>query len=180
MEGFDSFDVKVYCIAVSKKVVKCGRKTTRTYQFQRYTVGLVKYRREPRLDGYSMQITESTLAVGSRTFRANFMQLENAVVAFLFEDRMRLGTVAIAMPGLREVAAGRSSVLVGAKYLMVSRALAEKLAAKSGRIAIVSLFTELDEAEALRTYTKLLEKIQATQPVADDARGFASSIRQHV
>jgi hypothetical protein len=62
---------------------------------------------------------------------------------------------------------------------MVSRALAEKLAAKSGRIAIVSLFTELDEAEALRIYTKLLEKIQVTQP-AEDSHEFTPSIRQHV
>ena len=107
-----------------------------------------------------MEFTETTLKLGTRTFRANFGQLENAVIAFLFEDRMRLGTLAIAMPGLREVAAGRSSVLVGGKYLMTSRALAEKLAAKSGRIALVSLFTELDEAEALRTYTKLLDKVQ--------------------
>ena len=126
-----------------------------------------------------MEITENTLEVGTRTFRSNLMQLENAAVAFLFEDRMRLGTVAIAMPGLREVAAGRSSVLLGAKYVMVSRALAEKLAAKSGRIAIVSLFTELDEAEALRIYTKLLEKVKVAQPT-DEARGYTSSIRQHV
>jgi len=127
-----------------------------------------------------MKLTETTLEVGTRTFRSNFMQLENAVVAFLFEDRMRLGTVAIAMPGLREVAAGRSSVLVGAKYLMVSRALAEKLAAKSGQIAIVSLFTELDEAEALRIYMKLLDKVKVTQPAPEDAREVASSIGQHM
>jgi len=127
-----------------------------------------------------MEITENTLIVGTRTFRSNFMQLENAVVAFLFEDRARLGTVAIAMPGLREVAAGRSSVLVGAKYLMVSRALAEKLAAKSGHIAIVSLYTELDEAEALRIYTKVLDKIKVTKPIADDTREVASSIGQHI
>ena len=111
-----------------------------------------------------MELTEITLEVGTRTFRANVGQLENAVIAFLFEDRMRLGTLAIAMPGLREVAAGRSSVLIGGRYLMTSRALAEKLAARSGRIALVSLFTELDEAEALRVYTKLMDKIQVAAP----------------
>jgi len=179
-EGLGSLNDKMYCIAVSKKAVKYRRKTTRTYQFQGYLVGRVKYRRQPSLHRYSMEIIENTLAVGTETFRSNFIQLENAVVAFLFEERMRLGTVAIAMPGLREVAAGRSSILVGAKYLMVTRALAEKLAAKSGRIAIVSLFTELDEAEALRIYMKLLEKIQVIHPPTNDARGFTSSIRQHV
>ena len=131
-----------------------------------------------------MEFTETTLKVGSRTFRANFAELENAVVAFLFEERKRLGTVAIAMPGLREVAAGRSSVLIGGKYLMTSRALAEKLAARSGRIALVSLFTELDEAEALRTYTKVLEKIQITVKQSnanvEEQGEVSSSIRQNV
>ena len=127
-----------------------------------------------------MEMTETTLKVGTRTFRANYSQLENAIVAFLFEDRMRLGTVAIAMPGLREVAVGRSSVLVGGKYLMTSRALAEKLAGKSGRIALVSLFTELDEAEALRVYTKLLDQVQLAQPSDEKIGPLNSSVRQHI
>jgi len=127
-----------------------------------------------------MEMRETTLKVGTRTFRANYSQLENAIVAFLFEDRMRLGTVAIAMPGLREVAVGRSSVLVGGKYLMTSRALAEKLAGKSGRIALVSLFTELDEAEALRVYTKLLDQVQLAQPSDEKIGPLNSSVRQHI
>ena len=48
-EGFRSFDDKMYCISVSKIVVKRRRKTTRTYQFQSHFDGLVKYRRKPRL-----------------------------------------------------------------------------------------------------------------------------------
>jgi hypothetical protein len=112
-----------------------------------------------------MELHEEKLEVNSRSFRINFLQLENAIVAFFFEDRMRIGTVAIAMPGTGEVAVGRSSVLVGGKYMMTTRALAERLAGKSGKIALVSLFTELDEAEALRVYAKLLDKL----PVAADA-----------
>jgi len=127
-----------------------------------------------------MEMTETTLKVGTRTFRANYSQLENAIVAFLFEDHIRLGTIAIAMPGLREVAVGRSSVLVGGKYLMTSRALAEKLAGKSGRIALVSLFTELDEAEALRVYTKLLDQVQLVQPSDEKIGPINSSIRQDI
>jgi ribosomal protein L30E len=104
---------------------------------------------------------EEKLEVNSRFFKVNMVQLENAVVAFMFEERMRMGTVAIAMPGTGEVAVGRSSVLVGGKYLMTTRALAERLAAKTGKIALVSLFTELDETEALRMYAKLLDKVPA-------------------
>jgi len=127
-----------------------------------------------------MEMIEKTLKVGTRTFRANYSQMENAIVAFLFEDRIRLGTVAIAMPGLREVAVGRSSVLVGGKYLMTSRALAEKLAGKSGRIALVSLFTELDEAEALRVYNKLLDQVQLAQPSDEKIGPLNSSVGQHI
>jgi hypothetical protein len=109
-----------------------------------------------------MEMNEVKLDVNSRVFRINYVQMENAVIAFFYEDRKRMGTVAIAMPGTGEIAAGRSSVLVGAKYMMTTRALAERLAARTGKIAVVSLFTELDETEALRTYAKLLDKMSVT------------------
>ena len=106
-----------------------------------------------------MEIIEEKMEVDSKVFRINSIQLENAVVAFLFEERRRMGTVAIAMPGTGEVAVGRSSILVGGKYMMTTRALAERLAAKTRKISLVSLFTELDETEALRMYAKLLDRI---------------------
>lgn len=106
-----------------------------------------------------MEVSEEKLEVNSRVFRVNYLRLDNAIMAFFFEDKERMGTVAIAMPGTGEVAAGRSSVLVGGKYMMTTRALAERMAAKAGKIALVSLFTQLGEAEALRTYTKLLDKV---------------------
>jgi len=127
-----------------------------------------------------MEMHEVTMEVASRTFRVSYSQLENAVVAFFFEDRMRIGTLAIAMPGTGEVAVGRSSVLVGGKYLMTSRALAERIAGKSGRIALVSLFTELDEAEAFRIYAKLLEKVQLVNQNAVKSLRPDSSIRQNI
>lgn len=127
-----------------------------------------------------MEMSEVNLEVNSRVFRISYSQLENAVIAFFYEDRMRMGTVAIAMPGSGEVAVGRSSVLVGGKYLMTSRALAERLAAKGGRIALVSLFTELDEAEAFRIYAKLLEKVQLATQEPERPRRLDSSIRQNV
>ncbi len=122
-------------------------------------------------------MNEEKLEVNSRVFRINFVQLENALIAFFFEDRMRMGTLAIAMPGMGEVAVGRSSVLVGAKYIMTTRALAERLAGKCGKIALVSLFTELDEAEALRIYAKLLDKVSIAPQTAERALGARQSIR---
>jgi hypothetical protein len=114
-----------------------------------------------------MNMNEVTLALNSRVFKLNYALLENAIIAFFFEEKFRLGTLAIAMPGVGEVAAGRSSVLVGGKYIMTTRALAEKLAAKSRKISLVSLFTELGEAEALRIYVKLLEKIEIESKIVE-------------
>jgi hypothetical protein len=127
-----------------------------------------------------MKFEEATLQVNSRTFRLNFGELENAIIAFCFEDRRRLGTVAIAMPGSGEVAVGRSSVLVGGKYMMTTRALAEKLAGKTGKMALVSLFTELDETEALRIYNKLLDKTSLPVAALENQILPDSSIGQNV
>jgi hypothetical protein len=126
-----------------------------------------------------MEFNEVTLEVNHRVFRINFAQLENAVIAFLFEDRMRLGTLAIAMHGNGEVAVGRSSVLVGGKYLMTTRALAERLAGKTGKIALVSLFTELNEGDALRIYAKLMDKVSIPKEKAG-ALDHTESVRQNV
>ena len=115
-----------------------------------------------------MDFKEISLQVNSRIFRLNYVELENAVVAFFLEDRTRLGTVAIAMPGSGEVAAGRSSVLVGGRYMMTSRALSEKLAGKTGKMSIVSLYSMLDETEALRIYSKLLDRIPPTKIESGD------------
>lgn len=127
-----------------------------------------------------MEMMEEKLEVNSRFFRINFLQLENAIVAFFFEERFRMGTVAIAMPGTGEVAVGRSSVLLGGKYMMTTRALAERLAGRSGKMALVSLFTELDETEALRTYAKLLDKIHVTAQAGTNQPRFNYSIGKNI
>ena len=124
-----------------------------------------------------MDFHENSLQVNTRTFRLNHAELENAIVAFLFEDRMRLGTLAIAVPGSEEIAVGRSSVLIGSKYMMTTRALAERLAGRTRKMSIVSLFTELNEAEALRIYSKLLDKITASK---ESRTLLDPSIRQNI
>jgi hypothetical protein len=127
-----------------------------------------------------MKFKEVTLEMNHRVFRINLAQLENAVIAFFFEDKMRLGTLAIAMHGTGEVAAGRSSVLVGGKYLMTTRALAEKLAGKTGKMALVSLFTELGENDALRIYAKLLDRVSIPKREENMLNHNEDSIRENI
>jgi hypothetical protein len=95
------------------------------------------------------------------TFRANLIRLENAVLILFYEGVSKLGTVALAMPGILEEKAGRSSVLLGGKYMMVSRALAERAVGFFGKLALVSVNTSIEEPEALRIYAKLLDDLKA-------------------
>lgn len=93
------------------------------------------------------------------TFHASLIKVENAVMGFFYEGTSKLGTVALAMPGIGEERAGRSSVLLGGKYLIASRALAERAAGAFGKMAVVSINTAIEEGEALRIYAKLLDDL---------------------
>jgi hypothetical protein len=118
---------------------------------------------------YTMSDLESIDAKFERdgvTFHANLIKLENSVLILFYEDKSKLGTVALAMLGILEEKAGRSSVLFGGKYLLASRALAERAAAFFGKLAIVSLNTSIEESEALRIYAKLLDDLKKAQPTA--------------
>jgi hypothetical protein len=97
------------------------------------------------------------------TFHGSLVKLENAILILFYEGNTRLGTVALALPGILEEKAGRSSVLLGGKYLMVSRALAERAAGFFGKLALVSVSTSVDESEALRIYAKLLDDLKVSQ-----------------
>lgn len=97
------------------------------------------------------------------TFHANLVKLENAVLILFYEGSSKLGTVALAMPGILEERVGRSSVLLGGKYLMLSRALAERATGFFGKLAIVSVNTSIEEPEALRIYAKLLDDLRQPQ-----------------
>ena len=108
-----------------------------------------------------MHLQEASVERGSIVHKVSLLQMENAVLALFYEDTMRIGTLAISTPGLREGAVGTSSVLLGGKYMIAARALAERLAATYNRMGIVSLNTRLAEGEALRIYSELLDKVRA-------------------
>jgi len=109
----------------------------------------------PALESLDVQFERNNVV-----FQANLLRLENAVLIFFYEGARKLGTVALAMPGIAEERAGRSSVLLGGKYLMASRALAERAAGAFGKIAVVSMNTTIEEPEALRIYAKLLDDLR--------------------
>src|SRR5712692_3404590 len=92
--------------------------------------------------------------------KVSLLQMDNAVFTFFYEGPMKIGTLAVSSPGLREGGVGTSSVLLGGKYLIASRALAERSAAIFNKLSLVSLNTRLTEGEALRIYSALLDKVR--------------------
>ena len=101
---------------------------------------------------------EESIEQDGKIHKINLLQMDNAVVTFCFEGSMKIGTLAVSTPGLRDGAVGTSSVLLGGKYLIAARALAERSAAIFNKMSIVSLNTSLAEGEALRLYSSLLDK----------------------
>ena len=106
-------------------------------------------------------LQEASIEREGRVHTVDLLQMDNAVFAFCYEGTMKVGTLAVSTPGLTEGVVGTSSVLLGGKYLIAARALAERSAAIFKKMSLVSLNTTLSEGEALRTYSGLLDKARS-------------------
>src|SRR5207237_4319951 len=103
-----------------------------------------------------MVLQEASLEREGKVHKVDLFQMDNAVLAFCYEGTMKFGTLAVSTPGLTEGVVGTSSVLLGGKYLIAARALAERSTAIFKKMSLVSLNTTLSEGEALRTYSGLV------------------------
>jgi hypothetical protein len=102
-------------------------------------------------------LLESSLERDGVIHKVSLLPLENAVLALFYEGTIKIGTLAVSTPGLREGGPGTSSVLLGGKYLISARALAERVSASYNKMSIVSINTRLPESDALRLYARLLD-----------------------
>jgi len=106
-------------------------------------------------------LEEASLERDGKVHRVNLLQMDNAILALCYEGTLKIGTLAVSTPGLAEGVVGTSSVLLGGKYLIAARALAERSAAIFKKMSLVSLNTTLSEGEALRVYSGLLDKVRS-------------------
>jgi hypothetical protein len=106
-------------------------------------------------------LEEASLERDGKVHKVNLLQTENAILALCYEGTLKIGTLAVSTPGLTEGVLGTSSVLLGGKYLIAARALAERSAAIFKKMSLVSLNTTLSEGEALRVYSGLLDKVRS-------------------
>jgi len=93
-------------------------------------------------------------------FLALRLETKNSNIILLSEGEDQLGTLAVALPQAQKMlGAPLSSVLLGDRNVIVTRMLAERLAAKTGKIALVSIFTKtLAEREAGPIFLRLFDK----------------------
>jgi hypothetical protein len=94
-------------------------------------------------------------------FLAVYVEAKNSCLILLSEKDDKLGTLAIAVPKPRDLLGPvSSSVLVGDKNAISARMFAEYVAAKKGKIAMVSVYLEkLSEMQAQAYFMRLLEKV---------------------
>jgi len=98
---------------------------------------------------------------GDRLFLGIYLEMKNAGLILLSEGEDQLGTLAVAIPQARErIGPPLSSILLGDRNVITTRLIAERLAGKTNKISLASVFAKtVDEREAASVFLKLFEKI---------------------
>ena len=98
-------------------------------------------------------------------FLAVYVEAKNSIMLMLSEKEDKLGTLAIAVPKPKDLlGSATSSVLLGDKNVITARMFAEYVAAKKGKIAMVSVYLErVGEMQAQAFFMHLIDKLIKTQ-----------------
>jgi hypothetical protein len=111
------------------------------------------------------KVTQEELKERENVFVALRVETQNANLLLLSEGEDQLGTLAVALPQSQKlIGPPLSSVLLGDKNVILARAMAERLAAKTGKIALASIFVKtLAERESGPILVKLFDKTMKKQ-----------------
>ena len=111
------------------------------------------------------KIVQEKIIERDTPFLAIYLETKNASLVFLSEGEDQLGTLAVAIPQAQKmVGPPLSSVLLGDRNMMIARILAERLAERTKKIALVSVFSKtVSEREAGSIFLKLVEKTIKTE-----------------
>ena len=99
-------------------------------------------------------------------FLAVYVEAKNSCLVLLSENEDKLGTLALAVPKSNDSLGlmASSSILVGNRNEISARMFAEYVAAKKGKIAMVSVYLDkLTEMDAQAYFKKLIEKVLAPE-----------------
>jgi hypothetical protein len=107
------------------------------------------------------KVTKEELQEKDTRFLAVYVEAQNSVMIMLSEREDKLGTLAIAVPKAKDLLGSvTSSVLLGDKNVISARMFAELVAAKKGKIAMVSIYLEkMGEMQAQAFFMRLIDKV---------------------
>ena len=117
------------------------------------------------------KVIKEELVEQETRFLAVYLEANNSCLVLLSEREDKLGTLAIAVPKPKNLLGPvSSSVLLGDKNAVSARMFAEYVAAKKGKIALVSVYLErLSEMQAQTFFMHLIEKVMKKE--AESERG---------
>lgn len=97
-------------------------------------------------------------------FLAVYVESKNSIMLMLSEKEDKLGTMAIAVPKPKDlVGSVTSSVMLGDRNVISARMFAEHVAAKKGKIAVVSVYVEtVPELQAQPFFMHLIDRLLKT------------------
>jgi hypothetical protein len=118
---------------------------------------------EEAKNGRAKVIKEELVEQDTR-FLAVYVEAKNSCLILLSEREDKLGTLAVAVPKPKDLLGPvSSSVLLGDKNAVSARMFAELVAAKKGKIALVSIYLDrLSEMQAQAFFMHLIEKVIKT------------------
>ncbi len=107
------------------------------------------------------KVVKEELLEQDTRFLAVYVETKNSCLIMLSEKEDKLGTMAIAVPRPKDLLGPvSSSVLVGDRNSVSARMFAEYVAAKKGKIAMVSVYLDkLGEMQAQAFFMHLIEKV---------------------
>jgi hypothetical protein len=110
-------------------------------------------------------VIKDELTVQDTRFLAVYVEAKNSIMVMLSENEDKMGTMAIAVPKPKDLTgAVASSVLLGDKNIITARMFAEFVAAKKGKIAVVSVYLDkIGELQAQSFFMHLIEKLTKTE-----------------
>ncbi len=118
------------------------------------------------------KVVKEELREQDTRFLAVYVEAKNSCLVLLSEREDKLGTLAIAIPKQKELLGPvQSSVLLGDKNAVSARMFAEHVAAKKGKIALVSVYLErLTELQAQAYFMHLIEKVMKKESEGESER----------
>ena len=118
------------------------------------------------------KVVKEELLEQDTRFLAVYVEAINTCLVLLSEREDKLGTLAIAVPKPKDLLGPvQSSVLLGDKNVVSARMFAEYVAAKKGKIALVSVYLEkLTEVQAQAFFMHLIEKVMKKEAEDEDER----------